>query len=136
MKKHTSKITIAILVIAFLAGAILLFSKLYSQLKEGNQKKEFKVAFEKVVKHDATSAKKDIEILEANKIYPIGDGQPVITAIIHDTTSLQKDFPFLRKAYKGDIIITTPKQTVIFDPLTKTVRDISNVSLYAYLQAR
>ncbi len=87
-------------------------------------------ALSEVKKIEASQIRDNVQIVQSNKIYDIGSDKPVITAIIKDTTPLLGKYPFLKRAYKDDLIITTADQTVIYTPSTKSIRDISKVSLY------
>ena len=49
---------------------------------------------------------------------------------IIDIKSLQAKSPIFKKAYLHDLVILQPDKTIIFDPLTKTVRDVSSEVFY------
>ncbi len=119
---------VVLAIIGLIIGRLLYINK-----KTNTQNTSPATFFKEVKKIGKTEVKDDLTIIESNKIYDIGDGKPVITAVINNISPLQEKYPFLKRAYKGDVIITTEDQTVIFDPSTKTIRDISKVSLYEYL---
>lgn len=124
----------AVVVIIILVVLGLIFVRFLYISKKTDTKSTLPTnSFTQVKPIEKSAVKNDLTIIESNKIYDIGDNEPVITAVLNEFTALKARYPFLKKAYKGDVVITTPKQTVIFDPLTKTVRDISKVSLYEEL---
>ncbi|MDO8335491.1 MAG: hypothetical protein Q7T74_01760 [Candidatus Saccharibacteria bacterium] len=129
-KIFQNKLLVTVSVLLLLVGFIVLAARTNKPLSPPQPNQQ---TFEKIQTLDKEAAKNDVTIIESNKIYDIGDDQPVITAIINDPKPLIGKYPFLKKAYKGDVIITTPQQTVIFDPSTKTVRDIGKISLYEEL---
>lgn len=122
---------LGVLVLAIIG--LIVARLLYINKKNNTQDSPSTNSFVKVKSLDKAALRSDLTIIESNKIYDIGDGKPVITAVINNISSLQEKYPFLKRAYKGDVVITTPDQTVIFDPSTKTIRDISKVSLYEEL---
>lgn len=89
---------------------------------------------QKINSLNPSEVKSDVVLVQVNSLYEIGDNEPVITAVIVDKKPLVKDFPFLNRAYKDDLIITTPKKTIIFSPSTKSIRDISTISVYEKLK--
>lgn len=130
IKIFQNKLFVTILFLMLLVGFIVLAARTNKPVSSPSPTQQ---PFEKVKSLDQEAVKSDLTIIESNKIYDIGDDQPIITAVINDPKPLIGKYPFLKKAYKGDVIITTPQQTVIFDPSTKTVRDISKTSLYKEL---
>lgn len=125
-----NKVTVAISVIFITGIIIFLFASLNNQPKT----QSINSPVEKITAVSPEDAKKSVEITAVNKLYEIGEGDPIITAVIVDVKPLAQKFPFLSRAYKNDLIISTPKKTVVYDSSTSTIRDISTVSIYKELQ--
>lgn len=123
-----NKLFVTIIILLIIGIVIFIFYR----INNTNQTPKIQ-SFTEANKIEATQIKDNIQIVESNKIYDIGDGKPVITAIIKNTTPLLGKYPFLKRTYKDDLIITTPDQTVIYTSSTKSIRDISTVSPYEQL---
>lgn len=126
----TSKKTITVIVISCILTIIFILARLNSQHKT----EPINNALEKITAISPQDAKKSVEIVTVNKLYEIGEGDPIITAVITDVKKLAERHSFLSRAYKNDLIISTPKKTVVYDPSTSTIRDISTVVIYKELQ--
>lgn len=124
-----NKLFVTLTVLLVLFGVIIFIS----QKNRMEVPPQPKIPLVQVKSLDAKSAKKDLIIIESNKLYDLGDNQPVITAVIQDPEALKKTYPSLHLAYKGDVLITSKEKTVIFDPRTKSIRDLSGQSLYKEL---
>ena len=69
-------------------------------------------------------------IQEVDGLIEIPDKSKVKVIEIVDIKSLQSKSPIFKKAYLHDLVILLPDKTIIFDPLTKTVRDVSSEVFY------
>ena len=63
-------------------------------------------------------------IQEVDGLIEIPDKSKAKVIEIIDIKSLQAKSPIFKKAYLHDLVILQPDKTIIFDPLTKTVRDV------------
>lgn len=62
---------------------------------------------------------------EINNLVEIPNRDKAKVYQVNDKKEVEKKGEIFKKAYKGDLIILLPDKTIIFDPLTKTIRDIS-----------
>ncbi len=76
----------------------------------------------------------DGAISSASAFIKIVKENEAIVAVIENPQTIKERFPFLQQSFKGDLLISTSDQTVIFDKKTNQIRDISNKSIYKEIQ--
>lgn len=117
-------ITLTVLSIAILIGGVILYRSLYNKSIQGALENT------QTIKAEDTPANKDLE--EVNKLItlPYDSSEVVYFGKIKDIDSLKGKQEFFKKAKNGDLLIVYPDQTIIYDPLNKTVVDIAKVRLF------
>lgn len=80
------------------------------------------------IANDPVLVKKSID--DVSKLVDIPDREKAKVAQIKNLEDLQKINTIFKRAYKNDYVIFLPTKTYIYDPSTKTIRDISNISFY------
>lgn len=116
-------VVIAIPLLAF--AAILLFHKSSNQVQ-----KESKVSIkESLIASDNTQfVRKSINDVDA--LIEIPNKSEAKVFQIKDLKVIQSKSNIFKKAYKEDLVVLLPDRTIIYDPITKTVRDVSKVKFY------
>lgn len=116
-------VVIAIPLLAF--AAILLFHKSSNQVQ-----KEKKVSIkESLIAPDNTQlVRKSINDVDA--LIEIPNKSEAKVFQIKDLKVIQSKSNIFKKAYKEDLVVLLPDRTIIYDPITKTVRDVSKVKFY------
>ena len=115
-------LVVIILVVAIVGGIIF--------LQKTSKKEPLKpvAGVEYSVATDKAFIKKNITDIDALVEIPNKDKAKVIQ--IKDIKAVQKIDEIFKKAYKDDLIIFLPDKTIIYDPSTRTIRDISSKILY------
>ena len=72
--------------------------------------------------------KKSLSDLDA--LVQIPNEKDAIVMEVTDQEKIREFDPLFARTYKGDLIVFLPDQTIVFDPSTKTVRDIISKSFY------
>lgn len=119
------RLFVVIAIPAIIFVAILFFQKPQSQKGKtdtGTITSSFKPA------SDPAYIKKNID--SVNLLVEIPDKNKARVIEVIDPKILEQVNKIFKKSYKGDLVILLPDKTIIYDPLTNTIRDISSVSLY------
>ncbi len=125
-----NKTVLAFIVIIALALGVFGFFISRQQTSKTSTKQDAQVPFNESYK---VSDNKDLvakSLSEVDQLIEIPDKKNAKVAEIVNLKSLQKKSKIFSKAYEHDIVIFLPTKTIIFDPLTKTIRDISKESYY------
>lgn len=97
---------------------------------------------EKPVKNEVTTSFKESfispqnpevikkSISDVNNLVEIPDKSHAKVFEVVDVKSLRAKSPIFKKAYPHDFVVLLPDKTIIYDPSTKTVRDISSKVFY------
>jgi len=72
--------------------------------------------------------KKSLSDLDA--LLQIPNKKEAIVVGVTDQKMIREFDPLFARTYKGDLVVFLPDQTIVFDPATKTVRDIISKSFY------
>jgi len=72
--------------------------------------------------------KKNINDIDA--LIEIPNKDKAIVVQIKNLKAMQDKNAIFKRAYKDDLVIFLPDKTIIYDPLTKTIRDISKNTFY------
>lgn len=125
MKKHWLIVLILIPSILGIAGFGILIAN-----KTPEQKKQTTQVLGVSAKQDINSAitKKNLSDLDA--LVQIPNEKDAIVMEVTDQEKIREFDPLFARTYKGDLIVFLPDQTIVFDPSTKTVRDIISKSFY------
>ncbi len=67
---------------------------------------------------------------EINDLVEIPNRDKAKVFQVNNVKALVSVGEIFKKAYKGDLVVLLPDKTIIYDPSTKTIRDISNEILY------
>ena len=110
-------------------GGIILFGSLVMVNKKPSQNTTIKVLNESTntLPSDALVKKSVASLAE---LVEIPNEKDAIIMEVKDQKKIQEFDPLFGRSYKGDLIVFLPDQTIVFDPTTKTVRDIISTSFY------
>ena len=125
MKKRLPITIIMIISILGITGFGLLIGK------SGDQQKSIKTEVLGVSsQQDINSAvtKKNLSDLDA--LIEIPNVKDAVVTEVTDQKIIREFDPLFARSYKGDLIVFLPGQTIVYDPITKTVRDIISKSFY------
>ena len=125
MKKHWLIFLILIPSILGIAGFGILIA---------NKNPEQKVQTTQVLgvssKSNINSAVTKKSLSDLDALVQIPNEKEAIVVEITDQKKIREFDPLFGRSYKGDLIVFLPDQTIVFDPVTKTVRDIISKSFY------
>ncbi len=107
-------------------GGIIIFGILISQKK--TQPSTSILTQSTKIDLNAAVVSKSISTLDA--LIEIPNKKEAIVMEIVDQAKIREFDPLFARSYKGDLIVFLPDQTIVFDPTTKTVRDIISKSFY------
>lgn len=119
-------VVVLILTAAIIGGAIFLSSKLNTSVNPKKTSSKTLVPIESV--NDPAVVQKSTA--EVNNLVEIPNKDKAKVYLVNDKKAVEAKNSIFKKAYKGDLIVLLPDKTIIYDPSTKTIRDISNVILY------
>lgn len=112
--------------------AVLVVSAVFA-VTNFNTGPSLKKALEKTASFDVDDALTKKSIAEVDGLLELPEKEKAIVAQIKDKEALVEFNAIFERSYIGDLVIFLPTQTVIYDPATKTVRDISSIVLYQYV---
>ncbi len=115
------KLVIVLIVSGLLIGGIILIGSQNNKLLKQQKNTEKTVPVEKIDNRALIQKSTD----EINNLVEIPNRDKAKVYQVNDKKEVEKKGEIFKKAYKGDLIILLPDKTIIFDPLTKTIRDIS-----------
>lgn len=125
MRKHRLIVLILIPSIFGIAGfGILIAKKVPEEKNLGTQ--VLGVSTQKDI--DSAVTKKSLSDLDA--LVQIPNEKDAIVMEVTDQEKIREFDPLFARTYKGDLIVFLPDQTIVFDPTTKTIRDIISKSFY------
>lgn len=107
-------------------GGIIIFGILISQKK--TQPSTSILTQSTKIDLNAAVVSKNISDLDA--LVEIPNTKDAVVMEVTDQKMIREFDPLFGRSYKGDLIIFLPDQTIVFDPVTKTVRDIISKSFY------
>lgn len=107
-------------------GGVILFGFLISQKKTQPNTS----ALTQSTKADLDTAVVSRNISDLDALVQIPNKKDAIVVEIVDQAKIREFDPLFARSYNGDLIIFLPDQTIVFDPVTKTVRDIISGSFY------
>lgn len=81
-------------------------------------------------KADINSAVTKKSLSDLNALLEIPNVKDAIVMEVTDQKILREFDPLFARTYVGDLVVFLPDQTIVYDPTTKTVRDIMSKSFY------
>lgn len=108
-------------------GGILLFGSLIINKKPAQDNTTILNQSAKSLPKDAI-LEKNIENLTG--LIEIPNSKDAVVMEVTDQEKIREFDPLFSRTYKGDLIVFLPDQTIVFDPTTRTIRDIISKSFY------
>ncbi len=130
MKKHffkkINKIYLILIPIGLVVIIMLVFIPRQNEQENiEDENTKFFNSFDQIQIVDGNSSKENQILENNNRLVEISEDGKAVTATIEDPEHVATYFDFFSKAYKGDIIIATPQNTIILDS-NNNIRDISS----------
>lgn len=128
-KKRIGSAIVILLGIGALISGYFAFSSNFKK----EQEDQFKANFARTHTLKAVDLNDSPIASEAVKLVEFKLDENAVVAVVENPDILKAEYPEVSNVYKGDYLITSPQKTVIFDPHTNSVRDVSSISLYERL---